>query len=600
MQLPPQPTTIWRRIPALAATAAGILLGVGLAVIVYSEHVFHEARLNELTVQSRILAATVTAAMTFNDRDATAEYVDALKADPALRAAAVYTPDGRLFAGYVRGDALPLPVRLMPGENPEEDGRLIVTTSVTQNGTVLGTVYVRSLTEPLPLRIQRYSAIVLLAVMASLVVVVLAVAQAALTRVNTELAKRAAELAEVNEALQQQIIERERAEESLRQAQKMEAIGQLTGGIAHDFNNLLQVILGNLDMMRNRIAPEDQWLGQKLLAVQRASERAAVLTSQLLAFARRQPLAPRSTDVNKLVSGMSNLLHRTLGEAIGVETVQAAGLWRVSADTNQLENALINLAVNARDAMPGGGKLTIETQNVYLDEDYAAANDGLESGQYVMVAVSDTGTGMPKDIIAKAFEPFFTTKEIGRGTGLGLSQVYGFVKQSGGHVKIYSEPGEGTTVKIYLPRLRDSGPAEIPPPAQAIPHAAARELILLVEDDEDVRAGGVDMLIELGYRVIEAADGAAALRLLEAEPNVRLLFTDVGLPGGLNGRQLADEARRRRPDLPILFTTGYTRNAIIHHGRLDAGIELIGKPFTYAALAAKIRRILEGGKPDQA
>jgi CheY-like chemotaxis protein len=294
---------------------------------------------------------------------------------------------------------------------------------------------------------------------------------------------------------------------------------------------------------------------------------------------------------------MSDLLRRTLGETIEMETVLAGGLWPTFADPNQIESAILNLAVNARDAMPGGGRLTIETANAHLDEPYAAAHAEVEPGQYVSIAVSDTGSGMPKEAIAKAFEPFFTTKEPGQGTGLGLSQVHGFVKQSGGHVKIYSEPGKGTTVRIYLPRyLGAAMPVEPQPRPASIPAAEHAETVLVVEDDEDVRASGAETLRELGYRVLEAPDGAAALRLLEADPSIRLLFTDIGLPGGQDGRQLADAARRRWPGLKVLFTTGYARNAVVHHGRLDPGVALIVKPYTHAALAAKIRAVLDEGE----
>jgi PAS domain S-box-containing protein len=388
--------------------------------------------------------------------------------------------------------------------------------------------------------------------------------------------------------------ERRHVEEQLRQSQKMEAVGQLTGGVAHDFNNLLTVIMGNLDNLRHHLPGQAE--PQRMVdAIMRATGRAATLTHRLLAFARRQPLEPKSIDVNKLVAGMSDLLRRSLGEGIVIETVLAGGLWRTLADPNQLENALLNLAVNARDAMQGGGKLTIETANAFLDEGYAALHEGVTSGQYVLIAVSDTGSGMSSDVAEKAFEPFFTTKEVGQGTGLGLPQVYGFVKQSGGHVKIYTEPDEGTTLKLYLPRLVVADePVEVVPERPPQPARTPGETVLLVEDDEDVRSYSADILRSLGYRVIEAPDGPTALRLLDAESELRLLFTDVGLPGGLNGRQLADEAKRRRPDLKVLFTTGYARNAIVHQGRLDPGVELIVKPFTASSLAAKIQQVLHG------
>jgi PAS domain S-box-containing protein len=389
--------------------------------------------------------------------------------------------------------------------------------------------------------------------------------------------------------------ERRAVEERLRQAQKMEAIGQLTGGVAHDFNNLLTVIFGNLETLLRRLPEKDEDDLRRLVeGAIRGATRAAQLTQRLLAFSRRQPLEPKPVNLNRLVAGASELLQRTLGERVAVETVLGAGLWWVQVDPSQLESALLNLAVNSRDAMPEGGKLTIETANIYLDEAYAATQDDLLAGHYVLLAVSDTGTGMPKEVIARAFEPFFTTKAPGEGTGLGLSQVYGFIKQTGGHVQIYSEPGDGTTVKLYLPRLATApGQGESDERVAAAPIARRGETILVVEDDDDVRAHSVDILRELGYRVIAAPDGASALRVLETEPEVKLLFTDVGLPGGLNGRHLAEEARRLYPALRVLFTTAYARNAIMHQGRLDPGVDLVPKPFTYEALASKIREMLD-------
>jgi len=395
------------------------------------------------------------------------------------------------------------------------------------------------------------------------------------------------------------LTERRAAEERARQAQKMEGIGQLTGGVAHDFNNLLTIILGNLEtLQRNLNGPElnADSLRRSASNAMAGARRAESLTQRLLAFSRQQPLDPKPLDLGRLVTGMSDLLRRTLGEQVTVETVLGGGLWRAQADPNQLELAILNLAVNARDAMPQGGRLTLETANVYLDDRYAAGQIEVAPGQYVMLAVSDTGTGMTPEVKAKAFDPFFTTKDIGHGTGLGLSQIYGFVKQSRGHVKIYSEVGEGTTVKLYLPRAHASveveDEAQPPPPAGA----ASGETILVVEDDPDVRSYSCDTLRELGYVVLEAENGRVALRMLEAHPHVRLLFTDVGLPGGMNGRQLADEARRQRQGLKVLFTTGYARNAIVHGGRLDPGVELITKPFSQAALAAKLRDILDASR----
>jgi CheY-like chemotaxis protein len=372
----------------------------------------------------------------------------------------------------------------------------------------------------------------------------------------------------------------------------MEAIGQLTGGVAHDFNNLLTVILGNMETLWRHLPADEGRLRRAVDQATRGAQRAATLTQQLLAFSRRQPLNPKPTDVNRLVTGMSDLIRRTLNESIAIETVLGAGLWRIEVDPHQLESALINLAVNSRDAMPNGGKLTIETANAHIDERYASRFAEIIPGQYVVICVTDTGTGMTSDVMARAFDPFFTTKPLGEGTGLGLSQVFGFVKQSGGHVKLYSEVGHGTTVKIYLPRLmRDVTLADAETPVPVSPGDPS-ETILVVEDDDDVRLYSTESLRELGFSVLEASDGASALQVLDHHPEICLLFTDVGLPG-INGRELVDEARRRRPNLPVLFTTGYARNAIVHQGRLDQGVELLTKPFTRAQLANRIRDVLD-------
>jgi signal transduction histidine kinase len=386
---------------------------------------------------------------------------------------------------------------------------------------------------------------------------------------------------------------RELAEQALRQAQKMEAVGQLTGGVAHDFNNLLTIIIGNLGIAKRGVVESraERALNNALAG----AERAAQLTQRLLAFSRRAPLNPRAVDTNKLITGMADLLVRTIGEQVELETIGGAGLWSIEVDAAELETTILNLALNARDAMPGGGKLTIETSNAYLDDDYCRQHAGLVPGQYVVIAITDSGAGMPADVIEKAFEPFFTTKETGKGTGLGLSQVYGFIKQSGGHVKIYSEVGQGTTVKLYLPRYDGHSM----PAAAEIPVGGDRgngETILIVEDDDGVRQYAAEILRDLNYRVLEARDSASALKLLDAEKNFDLLLTDVILPGK-NGRELANEIERRKPGIKIIFMTGYSRNAIVHHGRLDRGTELIPKPLTEAVLARRIRLVLDSDPP---
>ena len=382
------------------------------------------------------------------------------------------------------------------------------------------------------------------------------------------------------------------AEEALRHAQKMEAVGQLTGGVAHDFNNLLQAILGNLDMLKDKLAGREDLLRHVNFASQ-AGDRAAILTQRLLAFARRQPLAPTSLNLNALVGGMQELLQRSVGEAIQVEAILAGGLWRTWADANQVENGLLNLAINARDAMPSGGKLTIETANSHLDDSYVSGQLGLDPGQYVLLSVTDTGSGMPHDVLSRAFEPFYTTKPIGQGTGLGLSQLYGFARQSGGHVAIYSEEGHGTTVKLYLPRHRSA--AEAADIAAAPPEPATAnegETILVVEDEGLVRMLMVQALEDKGYRVIEAHEAQGALRILESDMKVDLLATDVGLPG-MNGRQLAETARALRPDLSVLFLTGYAHNAALGDEPLGPRTHLISKPFAVKTLLTKIRTMLE-------
>jgi signal transduction histidine kinase len=429
--------------------------------------------------------------------------------------------------------------------------------------------------------------------LAAIIIVVLAVYSIRQAYRRTEIIVRQRdELQVANQALLFEKSTREAAENQVRQLQKMEAVGLLTGGVAHDFNNMLAVIISGFELMQRRLSKGDANIAKYIDAGMDAAHRAATLTQRLLAFSRQQALTPKGLDPNRLVTDMSDLLRRTLGSNIVIESVLGGGLWRVHADQGQLENAIVNLAVNARDAMPDGGKLTIETANIFLDEKYASQNDEVVAGQYVMVAISDTGTGMSHDVARRAFDPFFTTKELGRGTGLGLSQVYGFVKQSGGHVKIYSEPGQGTAVKIYMPRYMGGIEEKVSLAPVSIPPGSKEEVILVVEDEERVRDLSVNALSELGYSVV-AADGAeAALRHIDRLPDIALLFTDIVMPD-TNGRKLAEEALRRRPNLKVLYTTGFTRNAVVHNGVLDPGVHLLQKPFTLEDLANKVREALE-------
>ena len=405
---------------------------------------------------------------------------------------------------------------------------------------------------------------------------------AKITRDMTEKKKAEAELAQ--------------AREQLFQIQKLEALGQLTGGVAHDFNNLLTIISGNIEIAQRAVEAGGEKAAQqvrRLLAnAHTGAKRAATLTQRLLAFARRQPLDPKPVNVNRFITAVGEVLQRTLGEQIAVEAVGGGGVWPIEVDAVQLESAMLNVALNARDAMPGGGKLTIETSNTFLDRDYARTNPEVVPGQYVLISMTDTGAGMPPEVSSRAFEPFFTTKMAGQGTGLGLSQVYGFVKQSNGHVKVYSEVGEGTTVKIYLPRLLGEA-AESESATPDVVGANHGETVLVVEDDEGVLSYVAEVLQMLDYRVLRAANGANAIKYLDnSAVTIDLLLTDVVMPG-MNGRALAEEARRLRPRIKVLFMTGYSQNAIVHQGRLDPGVHLIQKPLSQGNLATKVRDVLD-------
>lgn len=405
------------------------------------------------------------------------------------------------------------------------------------------------------------------------------------------------QLRQLNESLEArvaaEIAERRQAEAHLTQAQKMETIGKLTGGVAHDFNNLLQVISGNLQLLSKEIAGDER-AQKRVDNAMGGVQRGAKLAAQLLAFGRRQALEPRVVNISRLVREMDDMLRRAIGEGVEVETVVGGGLWNTFVDPVQIENAVLNLAINARDAMDGQGKLTIELGNAMLDDAYARTHAEVTPGQYVMLAVTDTGTGMSPQIIDRVFEPFFSTKGEGKGSGLGLSMVYGLVKQSGGHVKIYSELGEGTTIKLYLPRAMAAEDVEVAP-AEG-PLVGGAETVLVVEDDAEVRATAVEMLTDLGYRVLKATDAASALAVIESGLAIDLLFTDVVMPGPMKSPEMARKARERLPDLAVLFTSGYTENAIVHGGRLDPGVELLSKPYTREALARKFRHVLGNQK----
>jgi signal transduction histidine kinase len=413
-------------------------------------------------------------------------------------------------------------------------------------------------------------------------------------RLEALVTERTQELEKANEDLKSQMTERERVEASLRQSQKMEAVGQLTGGLAHDFNNLLTGISGSLELTRARLSQgKADSVDRYITTAQEAVKRAAALTHRLLAFSRRQALEPKPTNVNRLVTGMEELIRRTVGPSIHVEVVGAGGLWSTLVDSNQLENALLNLCLNARDAMPQGGRLTIETANRWLDARGARDLD-IAPGQYISLCVTDTGTGMEADVAAHAFDPFFTTKPLGQGTGLGLSMIYGFARQSGGQIRIYSEVGKGTTMCLYLPRHDDdpnfNDAADFPEASESLGDG---EVVLVIDDEPSIRMLITDVLSDTGYSVLEASDGPAGLRVLQSAARIDLLITDVGLPGGMNGRQVADAARTLRPDLRVLFITGYAENALMGNGHLEKGMHVLAKPFEVERLAIKIRELVK-------
>jgi signal transduction histidine kinase len=546
----------------MVVVGVSVLTATSLAVAILNESQHRDEVLGAARVQAGVLAQTVPAALSFEDAQSLSAYVRAVGSDPRVRSAGVYDQTGRLAAAY--GEPPPLASRLTAGASTA--GAFAVA-PVIQKDVRLGTVYLAYSPEALGRRLARYVGPAILVIMASMMFVVMGFDARALLRANIELTR--------------QMAEREKAEAALRQSQKMEAVGRLTGGI----------IMGSLDLLIGRLPDGDARLTRLANNAMEGARRAATLTQRLLAFSRRQPLSPTPADIVRVLGETADLLRRTLGGAIVVETVTAGGLWRAHIDVPQLESALINLGINARDAMPEGGRLTLEASNAYLDATYAEAEEDLAPGQYVMIAVSDTGMGMTPDVMAQVFEPFFTTKPAGQGTGLGLSQVHGFMKQSRGHVRIYSELGLGTTVKLYVPRSTEEAPA----PVAVVQRSAAprrRDVtVLVVEDEPGVREFTVEALTELGFDVIPSGRADAALRLLTEHREVRILLTDVVMPG-VTGKTLAVEAQRQRPDLCVVFMTGYTPNAIVHNGVLDPGVRLITKPFTVAQLGAELDSVL--------
>ena len=573
----------YSRFPVVALASLLVLLVAGVAIAVVNEQALKVQTAREAGAQADLLASAVSGALAFDDRNAAQDYVDAVQINPSVLTAAIYDENHRLVASFVRGgEAAPASVASDERTTSFEAERLTVVRPVEEAGQKLGSVHLRLLETPAAQRFGRYAGLLLVLGLAALVVVVLAVAQGALRRANRQLADRAADLVRANSLLQQQMIEREKAEEALRQSQKMEAIGRLTGGIAHDFNNLLMVASSGIELLDRTDDPKRR---QTLSAgIKQAVERGAALTRQLLAFARRAPLRAEVLDARAHIDGLRFLLERSLREDIEVVLDLPADLWPIEADRGELELALLNLAVNARDAMPQGGRLIISACNL-------EAAEGM--GEMVCLRIADTGTGMPGSVAARVFEPFFTTKEVGRGTGLGLSQVYGFVKSSGGEISVESREGQGTTFTLCFPRT-DKTPTQAaiqlaPADGRARPRDFSGRL-LLVEDDEAVAAGVGHMLDDLGYSHVRVASAAEALAMLEEDSRFDMVFSDMVMPGEMDGLRLAQEVRRRMPETPVLLTTGFSEAASAATGE---AFRLLPKPYGIDSLSEALAATLQ-------
>jgi signal transduction histidine kinase len=573
----------YSRFPLVALASLLVLLIAGVAIAVVNEQALKVQTAREAGAQADLLASAVSGALAFDDREAAQDYVDAVQVNPSVLTAAVYDENGRLVASFVR-DGETIFHAAASGDRATlfDDGRLLVARPVEEAGQRLGAVHLKLLETPRAQRFNRYAGLLVVLGLAALVVLVLAVAQGALRRANRQLADRAAELVRTNSLLQQQMIEREKAEEALRQSQKMEAIGRLTGGIAHDFNNLLMVASSGIELLDRTDDPKRR---QTLSAgVKQAVERGAALTRQLLAFARRSPLRAEVLDLRSHIEGLRFLLERSLREDIEVVLDLPPDLWRIEADRGELELALLNLAVNARDAMPHGGRLTVTGVNA------PAGDDGADQ---VCLRITDTGAGMSEAVASRVFEPFFTTKEVGRGTGLGLSQVYGFVRASGGDVSLVSREGEGTTFTLCLPRTeKPATEAESVRPVAAGDGPGARKFsgrLLLVEDDDAVAAGVGHMLDDLGYSHVRAVNAADALATLDRDPRFDMVFSDMVMPGEMDGLGLAQEVRRRLPDTPVLLTTGFSEAASAATGE---AFRLLPKPYGIESLSEALAATL--------
>lgn len=567
----------WRLAERAALGAALLLLIASFGAMLYSENLYQAQKLKEVRVQAEILADGLTAPLAFGDDRTAQEYVNALRANPDIRAAGVYNSEGRLVAAYSAIEADPLPDSMSIVPPFIAGNRAVATVPIQENESIYGTVYLRVVTLPLTGRLLRYGVMAMLVFFAALVVAVLGVAHTAMRRANADLDQRANDLAAANTALKVQIEERERAEQALRQSQKMEAMGQLVGGVAHDFNNLLMAVSSGLHLLGR--AKDEKRRNVIMEGISQAVDRGSSLTRQLLAFARRQTLKPETFDPASRIEGMQELLQRSLREDIEVRIDMPDDLWPVRADAGQFELVILNLAVNARDAMPNGGALIINGRNEPADQ-HGADTD------MVRLSVADTGAGMDEDTLARAFEPFFTTKEVDKGTGLGLAQAYGFASQSEGWADIESTLGEGTTVHLRLPRSRETI-EEVATHAEQYTEsrrAASRRHILIVEDDDTVAAMVCALIEELGHDCQRVSSAAAALETLEGETSFDLLFSDIVMPGGMNGIELARKVKKARPELPVILTTGYSEEA----HELPTETAVLRKPYEAEDLGAAL------------
>lgn len=642
---------------AVMATTFVAVLVSGLANLAYDIHDYRATVVQDLASQADLLSKVNLAALEFDDQKSVHDTLAQLRSRQGVLAAGIYRADNRLFASYT-GPGQSVPARTGVDGVSVDGSDIYLFRPISRGSEKLGTIYLRA-TYPLEERVARNIKTLAAVIAGSLLIAALVSVwlQTAVTKPvravtravrdlierrdysqrvikttedetgvlvdafntmlgeigahaglleasNASLQHEVAErikadqaLQELNASLEERIaarsLELESANEQLRHAQKMEAIGQLTGGVAHDFNNVLHVISGNLQLLSMSL-PDNVDAQRRIETAKFATDRGAKLSSQLLSFARRQPLKPSPTNLGRVMRAMDDMLRRALGESVEIETVVAGGLWTTLVDPHQLENVILNLAINGRDAMQGQGRLTLELGNAMLDDAYVADEPGLAAGQYVMLAISDTGSGMPPEVAARAFEPFFTTKREGEGTGLGLSMAFGFVKQSHGHIRIYSEVGVGTTIKLYLPRSYQAEEQAFNMSTGEV--VGGNETILVVEDDLAVQATAVDTLTQLGYKVLRANDGQAAFNVLQSGFKVDMLFTDVVMPGPLRSPDLARKAKQLCPDIAVLFTSGYTQNAIVHGGRLDPGVELISKPYRREDLARKVRHVFNNAR----